>query len=156
MLHSFNVHQGNGHEMICGTDNELRERVSIFDVYNATIYPHDNEARAFITYNYPLINNQTMQDDGYLALLRQELPRVLDEERPDLIIYNAGTDVLDGDRLGNMHITENGIIERDALVFRSAHERHIPIAMVLSGGYTQQSARIIGRSIVNIVNHVIQ
>ena len=37
---------------------------------------------------------------------------------PDVLIYNAGTDVLDGDPLGCLSITPEGIIERDEIVFR--------------------------------------
>ena len=62
---------------------------------------------------------------------------------------------LAGDDVGRMNISPEGIIHRDALVFRYALERHIPLAMVLSGEYTPQSARVIGESIENIFNNVI-
>ena len=32
--------------------------------------------------------------------------QALNEFQPDLVVYNAGTDVLDGDPLGNLRITE--------------------------------------------------
>ena len=51
----------------------------------------------------------------------------------ELIIYNAGTDILEGDPLGCMNITPNAIIERDDIVFNEALQRHIPIVMLLSG-----------------------
>ena len=45
-------------------------------------------------------------DDGhYLRLLRNHLEGALNEFTPDVLIYNAGTDVLDGDPLGNLSIS---------------------------------------------------
>jgi ankyrin repeat protein len=54
-----------------------------------------------------------------------------------------------------MSISEQGIIARDAFVFTLAQEAKIPVAMVLSGGYTAQSASIISKSIENLVKNVL-
>ena len=55
---------------------------------------------------------------------------------PDLVIYNAGTDCMQGDPLGGLSISPQGIIQRDELVFRYCREvNQVPIVMVLSGGY---------------------
>ncbi len=54
-----------------------------------------------------------------------------------------------------MNLTAEGIVMRDGTVFRSARDRKIPILMVLSGGYTRTSAGVIGRSIGNILVHMI-
>ena len=86
LIIDLDAHQGNGHETICGTDDELKERVSIFDVYNAHIYPHEQGAKRFITYDFPRETPASMQDEGYLELLRQELTHALDEVKPNLII----------------------------------------------------------------------
>lgn len=32
---------------------------------------------------------------------------------PEFVIYNAGTDILEGDRLGELNITAEGILARD-------------------------------------------
>jgi histone deacetylase 11 len=64
------------------------------------------------------------------------LPAVLDEFDPDVVVYNAGTDILEGDRLGNLDITPEGVIERDRLVFTEVRKkRGKPIFMLTSGGY---------------------
>ena len=89
----------------------------------------------------------------------RELPRALEEFEPDMVIYNAGTDVLKGDPLGVLDITPDvredlfdilhnsvqllstlfhmlqGVKERDRLVFSEVRSREIPIVMVTSGGY---------------------
>lgn len=33
--------------------------------------------------------------------------------KPDFVIYNAGTDILEGDPVGKLNITAQGIIKRD-------------------------------------------
>ena len=35
----------------------------------------------------------------------RNLPAALDEFDPDVVVYNAGTDILEGDQLGNLDIT---------------------------------------------------
>lgn len=80
------------------------------------------------------------------------MPRAIDEQQPALIIYNAGTDVYVNDPLGGLAITEEGIIERDEIVFQQALQNKIPILMVLSGGYHIKSGKIIARSLENLLN----
>lgn len=163
LIIDLDAHQGNGHEMICGTDPALSDRVAIMDIYNRNAFPRDAAAKRFINYCWTIPPRETMipcdspieaQTREYLDILRNELPTILDAERPNLIIYNAGTDILAGDPLGRMSISEDGIVERDDLVFRIAHASKIPIVMVLSGGYTPQSAFVTARSIQNIVDRV--
>jgi histone deacetylase 11 len=53
--------------------------------------------------------------------------------QPELVIYNAGTDILDGDPLGLLKISPDGITSRDEKVFRFAREKNIPLVMLTSG-----------------------
>ena len=76
-------------------------------------------------------------------------------KKPDIIFYNAGTDVFAKDPLGGMGISAEGIIKRDAFVHTIALQRSIPTVMVLSGGYTKDSSRIIGKSIENLMRNVL-
>ena len=56
-----------------------------------------------------------------------------------------------GDPLGRLRITEQGIIDRDELVFRHAYEvNKVPIVMILSGGYQMTNAPVIAESIRNL------
>jgi histone deacetylase 11 len=59
-------------------------------------------------------------DESYLRKLKEVLPGVYDSFKPQLVIYNAGTDCMVGDPLGNLNISPNGIIQRDELMFRYA------------------------------------
>lgn len=145
MVIDLDAHQGNGVESIFKDD----KRVAVFDVYNSKIYPNDYEVKKYIKYNFPL--NSNVWDSEYLALISRHLPKALNEFKPDLIIYNAGTDIFEEDPLGNFKVSAEGIIERDSIVFDMALERNIPITMVLSGGYSTESAKIIGDSLQNIL-----
>ncbi|XP_070193621.1 histone deacetylase 11-like [Littorina saxatilis] len=144
MIVDLDAHQGNGHERDFMDD----ERVYIMDFYNRGIYPHDGYAKRAIKRKVEL--EHFTSDREYLRLLRNHIEGALNEFTPDVIVYNAGTDILDGDPLGNLSISAQGIIERDQIVFQKARTRGIPILMVTSGGYMRETARIIADSILNL------
>ena len=145
LIVDLDAHQGNGNSSILGNDN----RVAILDMYNSAIYPNDVEAAQRVKYRVPL--KRRTNTDEYLQYLFNSLPNAINEFNPELIIYNAGTDIFVEDQLGNLSVTENGIIRRDEFVFQKAIENKIPILMVLSGGYNKKSGSIIANSINNIV-----
>ncbi|MGK0289409.1 MAG: histone deacetylase 11 [bacterium] len=140
----LDAHQGNGYAEILADD----PRVHIFDIYNKLIYPQDYDSHSAIDYNFPI--DPSISEDDYLAILEANLPKAIHEVSPDLIIYNAGTDILKGDFVGGMQISGEGITYRDEFVFRTALKQKIPISMLLSGGYTKQSAFVIRESISNL------
>lgn len=45
------------------------------------------------------------EDDEYLQKVERNLEKALQEHRPDVVVYNAGTDILEGDRLGGLAIS---------------------------------------------------
>ncbi|XP_062320320.1 histone deacetylase 11 isoform X3 [Osmerus eperlanus] len=135
---------GNGHERDFLEDR----RVFIMDVYNRYIYPGDGYAKRAIKRKVEL--DWGTEDSEYLQKVELHSEGALNEVRPDIIIYNAGTDILDGDPLGGLAISPQGIVKRDEIVFRAARRRGIPILMVTSGGYQKKTARIIADSILNL------
>lgn len=149
LIIDLDAHQGNGYARILKDD----PNTFIYDIYVDKNYPHDIEARSYITYNYPV--RVGINDQEYLSLLYNTLPAAIADSKPDLIIYNAGTDVFEKDPLGKMKISKAGIIQRDQFVVGQAYFMAIPILMVLSGGYTKESADIIADSIKNIVSNVV-
>jgi len=146
LIVDLDAHQGNGFESIFKHD----QRIAMFDIYNKDMYPHDFDAQQFITFDYPVSSGIT--DQEYLSIVHTKLPKAITDSKPKFIVYNAGTDIFARDPLGNMKVSAQGIIKRDEFVFRCAREKNIPIVMVLSGGYTPESAGIIGRSIVNLAD----
>jgi len=72
---------------------------------------------------------------AYLDAVRDALPVALERYRPDLVVYNAGSDVLATDPLTGLRLTPQEMAERDLLVVTEVRQRGVPLAMVLSGGY---------------------
>jgi len=143
----LDAHQGNG---VCHVFRGDR-RVFVFDMYNAEIYPFlDHEARERIDCDVRLQSGCT--DDDYLGLLERHLPAFLDsisKSQPvGLAIYNAGTDIVSGDPLGQMRVSPDAVVQRDAFVLDALRSRGIPTVMLPSGGYTDQSYRLIADSLI--------
>jgi histone deacetylase 11 len=141
----LDAHQGNGLEQILGPD----PLTYIFDMYSQNNYPRDTAVMKYIDFNFPLPDY--IQDAAYLSILKTELPKAIAQLKPDLIIYNAGSDIFEQDPLGKMAVTEQGIIERDLFLFSQAFANKTPILMVLSGGYSTESAHIVSASVENIL-----
>jgi histone deacetylase 11 len=83
----------------------------------------------------------------YLEVLHNCLPAALERYRPDLVVYNAGSDVLWNDPLSRLFLTVDHLAERDLYVVTEARNRKVPLAMVLSGGYGPDSWEAHARSI---------
>ncbi|SMF43088.1 histone deacetylase family protein [Pseudobacteriovorax antillogorgiicola] len=73
-------------------------------------------------------------DDEFCQRLESSLPQIASFE-PDLILYQAGVDALEEDRLGRLALSHQGLIRRDEIVFAFARAFRIPIVHVLGGGY---------------------
>ncbi|CAH0663703.1 unnamed protein product [Chilo suppressalis] len=144
MIVDLDAHQGNGYQH----DFLGVPEVYIMDMYNRHIFPRDKEAKLAIRRKVELGNK--VEDLEYMLKLRTNLKAALKEFRPDILVYNAGTDILDSDPLGQMRISEIGIVKRDEFVFEICKENRIPIVMLTSGGYLRKTARIIADSIVNL------
>ena len=84
-------------------------------------------------------------DDAYLATLADELPRVLDDFVPDLILYQAGVDPHIDDRLGRLALTDAGLDARDRYVMRQARGRGLPVASTMGGGYGEDRMAVARR-----------
>jgi acetoin utilization deacetylase AcuC-like enzyme len=77
-------------------------------------------------------------DDDYLAWLDNALSSGLRQFEPDLLCYIAGADPYREDQLGGLNLTIEGLKKRDALVFRVARARDIPVMVTYAGGYAQK------------------
>lgn len=144
MIVDLDAHQGNGHELDFAGDR----RVYILDMYNPGIYPFDYDARRHITQKVEVKSGTRTNE--YLEKLDEALKVAATRFDPELVVYNAGTDILDGDPLGRLKISPDGIANRDEKVFRFARERNVPVVMLTSGGYMKSSARVIADSLINL------
>lgn len=101
------------------------------------------------TLDVPLVDG--LGDDGYLAALETTLAPMLDAERPDLILYQAGVDPFGGDRLGRLDLTDEGLVRREQLIARLAIERGLPLASTVGGGYGDDVLAIARRHVAAIL-----
>ncbi|KRZ72384.1 Histone deacetylase 11 [Trichinella papuae] len=149
MIVDLDAHQGNGHErdFLTSTDN-----VYILDVYNCDIYPRDAKAKKAI--RKPVEIKSQTSDQQYFTLLKKALDEAVLEFQPELVLYNAGTDSLTNDPLGNLDLSPTAILQRDELIFKTFRKSNpaVPIAMVFSGGYQRNSAEVIANSLGNLID----
>lgn len=142
MIVDTDAHQGNGFS------NATRGDLDTFvvDLFDESIYPYPKVSETF-SVAFPANTG----GETYLKTLREVLPAQIDQFKPDLIVHNAGSDVLASDPLSSFSLSVNNVNERDLFVTSLARERKIPIAMVLAGGYSTESAQAHAQSIVQII-----
>lgn len=75
-------------------------------------------------------------DSAYLAALERALGAV-EAFEPDILFYLSGADVLADDRLGRLSLSLDGLIARDAAVFRFAKAHGLPVSIAVGGGYAE-------------------
>lgn len=121
----LDVHQGNGTHAIFAGDPET----FTFSMHGGRNYPFHKVPG---TLDIELADGTG--DDEYLALLAAALPRVL-SEGPDLVVYLAGADPHERDRLGRLKLTFEGLERRDAMVLEACRDVGIPVAITIAGGY---------------------
>jgi acetoin utilization deacetylase AcuC-like enzyme len=122
----LDVHQGNGTHAIFAGDR----RVFTFSMHGGRNYPF-RKVPGCLDIELP----DGTEDDDYLSRLADALPGVLARSAPDLVVYLAGADPHERDRLGRLRLTSAGLAQRDEIVLRQCREVGIPIAIVIAGGY---------------------
>jgi acetoin utilization deacetylase AcuC-like enzyme len=95
--------------------------------------------------NWPLVKPPSDHDEavpigtgdaGYLAILGQTLPSLLDGFAPDLVFYIAGVDPHMDDRLGKLSLSDAGLMARERFVIEQVRSRAIRLVTLLGGGYS--------------------
>jgi len=122
----LDVHQGNGTAAIFSGDPS----VFTFSMHGAQNFPFRKEASDL---DVPLSDGTG--DGEYLALLERHLPAVLTGHQPDFVFYLAGADPYEGDRLGRLKLTIDGLRQRDEIVLGACRRARLPLAISMSGGY---------------------
>jgi acetoin utilization deacetylase AcuC-like enzyme len=125
----LDVHQGNG------TAHIFRDDPTVFtlSLHGAKNFPFRKEA-SDIDVELP----DGCSDAPYLDALQEALRQLEDRCAPDLVFYLAGADPHEGDRLGRLQLSFEGLRQRDQAVLTWAKERRIPLAMAMAGGYGKQ------------------
>jgi acetoin utilization deacetylase AcuC-like enzyme len=127
----LDLHDGDGTRSIFAQDPS----VHTFSIHNE--HWGDTEAEA----STAIALGGEVTDELYLGTLLKALPEVVDQVRPGLVVYIAGTDPAHDDTLGNWQITAQGMLSRDRFVLEQARSprRPVPVVVVLGGGYGDRS-----------------
>ena len=134
LIIDLDVHQGNGTAALCQADPDT----FTFSIHGANNYPAHKEQSSW---DIELADGTT--DEQYVGKLEGALSTLLERSRPDLIFYQAGVDVLKGDRFGKLALSMSGVRERDRLVCEFARQAGAPLAVTLGGGYARDINRIV-------------
>jgi acetoin utilization deacetylase AcuC-like enzyme len=134
MVIDLDVHQGNGTAKIFQNDN----RVFTFSMHGANNYPLRKENSDF-----DLAVPDKITDEEYLNLLISTLPNLINEVKPEIVLYLSGVDILETDKLGRLAITKKGCKERDEFVLNYCKTNQIPVAVSMGGGYSTKIKDII-------------
>ena len=122
----LDVHQGNGtHAIFTGDDT-----VYTFSMHGAKNFPFHKVPG---TLDVELADG--CDDATYLEMLQHHLPRVIRDAQPDLVIYLAGADPHEGDKLGRLSLTFDGLLRRDWMVLECCRTVGIPVCVTIAGGY---------------------
>ncbi|VTU34194.1 Histone deacetylase-like amidohydrolase [Variovorax sp. PBL-H6] len=122
----LDVHQGNG------TARIFREDPSVFtlSIHGQKNFPFRKEV-SDLDVELP----DGCGDADYLAALEHALDELDRRFSPGLVIYLAGADPFEHDRLGRLKLSFDGLEARDRRVFDFAWQRQIPLAFAMAGGY---------------------
>jgi len=126
MVVDCDVHHGNGTAAIFARDDS----VFTLSIHQFNNYPSEKPPSS-LDINLPDGTN----DADYLNRLGNGYRAALTMFQPELILYAAGADPYLDDQLGGLSLTFEGLMERDRLVIWTAMTHHIPVAIVLAGGY---------------------
>jgi acetoin utilization deacetylase AcuC-like enzyme len=125
------VHQGNGTAAIARDD----PTIFTFSIHNQNNFPLHKEPS-----DLDIGLDDGAGDVEYLAALEWGLRQALDRARAGLAIYLAGADPYEGDLLGRLALTKEGLARRDRLVLEMCRQAGLPVAVVLAGGYGRRVA----------------
>jgi acetoin utilization deacetylase AcuC-like enzyme len=119
------VHQGNGTAAIFHDDPS----VWTFSIHGAKNYPFKKEVS-----DLDVELDDGTGDEPYLAKLAHALEMGF-AQSPDVVFYLAGADPYEGDRLGRLKLTIEGLERRDRLVLGRCRSGRVPVVIAMSGGY---------------------
>ncbi|MDB2385046.1 histone deacetylase [Polaribacter sp.] len=134
LIVDLDVHQGNGTASIFENDDS----VFTFSMHGKHNYPFHKE-----TSNLDIALENDTDDETYLSIVKEILPKLIQKEKPDFIYYLCGVDVLASDKLGKLGLTIKGCKQRDEIVLQSCFKNNIPVMCSMGGGYSEDINTIV-------------
>jgi acetoin utilization deacetylase AcuC-like enzyme len=126
MVVDCDVHHGNGTAAIFADDPS----VFTLSIHQFNNYPSEKPPSSL-----DIHLGDGIGDAEYLHRLGNGYRAALTMFKPELVVYVAGADPYLEDQLGGLSLTFDGLMERDRLVIWTALTHHVPVAIVLAGGY---------------------
>mmetsp|Transcript_31380 Transcript_31380/g.36092 ORF Transcript_31380/g.36092 Transcript_31380/m.36092 type:complete len:189 (+) Transcript_31380:1162-1728(+) len=139
LMIDLDVHQGNGNAVLFQKQSQNTDRVFTFSMHCSGNY-FSPKQESDLDIELPI----GCSDQAYLMTLNHWLKRFRIEHNRsdnnqqykwDLIIFQAGVDVLEDDRLGRMNLSAKGLERRNNLVYEFAYDLKIPLVVCMGGGY---------------------
>jgi len=127
----LDVHQGDGTAEILAGDRS----VFTLSIHGASNFPFRKQ-RSDLDVALP----DGTRDEDYLGALDGALDELRRRFDPAFIVYVAGADAHEDDRLGKLALTSAGMAERDRRVFAFAAKLGAPVAVTMAGGYGRDIA----------------
>jgi acetoin utilization deacetylase AcuC-like enzyme len=122
------VHQGDGtHALLAGDADAFTLSLNGFRNYPFRRVPGDLDVEL----------PDGTSDGRYLAELERVLPEAIRRARPELCFVLAGADPYEGDRLGRLALTKDGLLARDRRVRDTLRAAGVPACVTLAGGYAE-------------------
>ncbi len=134
LIFDCDVHQGDGTATIAADRD---------DIITCSIHCESNFPRVKPQSDLDFALPVNTQDAQYVATVREALQLAVRLYQPDIILYNAGADVYQGDELGHFSVSKQGVRARDSIIFEYAHHLNIPLAFALGGGYQRDVDRLV-------------
>jgi acetoin utilization deacetylase AcuC-like enzyme len=122
----LDVHQGNGTASIFANDSS---------VFTLSLHGEKNFPFRKVPSDLDVGLPDGCTDLPYLEALAGALDQAFQRFKPDFLIYLAGADAHEGDRLGRLKLTEAGMAARDQAVFDWAKKDNLPMMICMGGGY---------------------
>lgn len=134
LIVDLDVHQGNGTAEIFQNDSS----VFTFSMHGKSNYPFKKEKSDLDI----ALDNDT-NDQTYLSILKETLPQLINDIKPDFVFYLSGVDVLATDKLGKLGLSIEGCKERDRFVIEQCKLNQIPLMCSMGGGYSADIKTIV-------------
>ena len=127
LIIDLDVHQGNGTASLFNSN----PNVYTLSFHGKKNYPFRKEKS-----DLDMEFDDNTNDEEYLKVLRETIPKVIDQFEPEFIFYLSGVDVLENDKLGRLSLSINGCKERDRFILEICKKNSIPVQVSMGGGYS--------------------
>ena len=134
LIIDLDVHQGNGTASLFSSN----PNVYTLSFHGKKNYPFRKEKS-----DLDIELDDNTNDNEYLKLLKEIIPKVIDQFEPEFIFYLSGVDVLENDKLGRLSLTIDGCKERDRFILETCKDNCIPVQVSMGGGYSMVLKNII-------------